>query len=400
MFKLSLVTCFKEDVQFKHIMPLKLNRQGITNPIITQFDFGSPYELKLDINVNSPAWQFFQDSKDYGIRLKTNHLDLVFTLFDRKKVINGVQKLIFMSSSFKLKFSQPLIHDLIYNGSGQQLVNRIDDNFVWTLVSGDRNINITTGLNNNLENLKQICDAAGTWTWLDGGIVEVNPGVFKTEILYGELNDIGKIRENSDPRFTPFRARKRNLLDNFLDLNECLIEYINENDSGEEFSHLFAIGDVGSGAALNDRIEFEESDISADWVNPQYPLVKVYNSFLQKDDIFVFNSFNTLDHKAFATKSFSLLGNSQTIDLLTVITKEDGKKRIYNQAVSYIKENANKRNITCGVALKRLALPGTLIYVQYKETIRLSKIEKIVVNNIKQVYPLRGKTFDLNKIFN
>lgn len=400
MLKLSLIHCFDTISQFKVIMPLELRQGGITEPVISKMDFGAPYELKLKINVNSPAWQLLKDSKDYGIRLTTQYVDLAFVLFDRKQVLNGIQQFTFMSSSFKLKFSQPALHDLIYNGSGNLLISRLDPDFVFTLTTKDRNINLPVGLKNNLENLKEFCDKAGTWTWMDGGIVEISPGIFKTEIFFGELNSIGESRQSSDKRFTPVKARQKSLLDNFFNINDAIINWVHENDSGEEFSHLLAIGDVGQGASLNSKIEFNENDLSAEYIDAEYPLVLIFNPVTQKKEVYIYNSKTSLGHNAFVTETFKLVGNARTDDLTDIITEQDAKKNIYNQGVSFIKSKSIKRKITTDVVLKRICLPGTICDFRYKEVIKKMDGRKYVVFDIDNKYPMRDIDFDLNKVSN
>jgi hypothetical protein len=398
--KLSIVDPFASR-PWSDVALLELRRGGITEAQL-KVAVNEPSQLNFKINTNLGSdWQYLRDNFDTGLKVIGKRYDSIFVKgrqpqFDRDF---GVVNLGFFGASYLLKNSQKLNSDLEYNGSVQTLISRLDPNFAFISIGADRNIKISTGQMNNLELLNECMKAAGGFIWFDGVTVDTGAG-YKPSIYYGAISDI-QATLGLDPHFAPLYIDDRAALDNPFSPDFVILNSVKKNYSGEIYTHLQVLGDVGQATAINSRLKLV--DPGASYINAEFPLVSVINSITGASELYIINTRATPLTKRYSynTQTYTLSANSQDSELRTIRSIDDAREYMYNKGVAWLKQHTYNESYNVDYTLNQICYPGTAIVINRKDTatqIDGSKLEVFNFQNKTQF--IRENTFNLLNINN
>lgn len=383
MLKFSIVDL--TDVgNYKVISPVPLDSQGITKADL-KMDLYNPYQLNLIINKNIGGSLFKKLVYDTstGLKMETKNQTLLFRKDDQTAKEFGVYDVSFLSYSSELTQNYPTVANRTVVEPLSSFLNKIaPDEFVFELISPNRNLTFNTNQASNLFNLKEVVN--GSFSWRETGLVDTGGGIMKTKI------EIGTFETRTPPKI--YRAYNTEF-DDPANLDDLLITNFQVNFTGRFITHLNVVGNVGGGVNSNLSINFDDSDINASYIDPAFPIVKLTNpSYPGEFKFFVVNNEARLQTKknVYKTEVFELDSNSEDENGTAQIQTGNAKERMYRKAVQVLKQNTSSFYPKFDFTAKRVILPGEKVNFKYKEI-----IDNEEIFNFNQTELLRDLNYNL-----
>jgi len=378
MLKFSLVDITNN---FQVITPIPIDLKGVTKAELTMSTFES-YQLKMSINSNIGAniYKNLISNPEIGLKMETSETTLIFVRYDQTAGNFGEYDLTFLSYSTRLTSNFPQVANSVIATSNLStfIDNLGSDEFVFELISSDPTLNFEVPQFSNLEVLKDVAD--GSFSWREFGLVNVG-GVNKVKIQIGTFEN--------QPLNTKFKARQ-SYFDDPEDLNTLLINDVKINFRGELITHLNMIGDIGGGTSSSLSLKFDDSDISADYINPLFPIVKKTKNGVTKYFVENRNARVNLKRDYYKTDTLSLNSNNEDESGGIQIDSFSAKKRMYAKSVDYLKRVEPSFYPVFDCTAKKVILPGEKINYKYKEIIDGEEIFNFNFDDV-----LRSVTYDL-----
>lgn len=394
MFKLDIVNVYDTAVNYKQVRSISLANKDVLDVNI-KLDLNSPHQMQLLVNPNMPFWEEFANNPLYGIRYRTDTLDIVYIKKNPTILMYGETEINLFSTSYKLKTVQRDLRDLLYKGDLATFLGKFPSEFVFTPISSSTNIIIDTGVLDNLELLSGAVGYPEQFGWRENGLVDVGGGVLKTEILYGHFGDdiTSYYNTSSDDRAKPLRTYTFTSSPND-DLDVAPIKSLERRQTGEVYTHIYPVGDTGGGA--NQSTSIRLTNPLASYIDPQYPLVPLYNAERGQNDYYVLNPNaswpvpRVLDYPyTYSVNKFDSSGNAE----LTVAQREE---LLYRAAVSYIQALQVESYFEVDVELKKAVLPGNHIDIRYRSTNQ----DGVIIHDVNEVQTLKPYEYSLNVLQN
>jgi len=159
-----------------------------------------PYNFSnlSDLNITSEKQakqRLYNESTNYLESIKNQN-----SIDSQIKRQNGIVELKFYSSSLDLNSSQrKVIANLDYAGNVSNLVNQLDNNFIFEVLD-NVNITLNTGMYSNFELLNEITKNRSL-SWREMGLVTDNNGNIKTKIQIGNFDNLPPTVQATNPLF-------------------------------------------------------------------------------------------------------------------------------------------------------------------------------------------------------
>jgi hypothetical protein len=267
-------------------------------------DLYEPYQLKATINQNSG--QIFKkliNDPESGLKLETEYYTFVFIKDDQKAKTFGEYSLTFLSHSTMLSYSYPDLANEVINDNISNILNNLDNDFVFEVIGNDFEKNFNTGQKSNLDILKEV--ASGSASWREVGLVDIN-NTKKTKIQVGNFS--GQKVNNRHRAYLP-------IVDDPSNLDDIIINDIKVNFNGRLTTHVNIIGNTGGGSSKNNIITFNKNDLNASYIDPGFPLVEITSPLSNKTKIFVEDSraASQLKQNYYTTEVTRLTSSSQDL---------------------------------------------------------------------------------------
>jgi hypothetical protein len=354
----------------------------------------APNILKIAINTCFARYNDIATKQDFGIRVQDVDQDMLFVFRDRTIDDDGVVTLEMPSYVYTL-LTTPLnnISRVLTNYSLATFLNELDSTFVFTPIGADRDINIVTGANDNLELLTEAVTYGDFFDWVDAGLKLVGSDL-KPNIVYGDFRDIESYyNTSSDARFTPIVYNTVSLVDNIYDDTQLHFEDVEVNTAKESAQYIFPYVNTGMDFTQATTIKLRKTNYS--FVNPQFPIVKQTSSISGEDYYCIINPFAPANNK-FKVYEYEYPANTQNtagnFDTVPEITEEV----LYKRAVAYIQSLKTNTTLTINPTYKKLVLAGTKAKVSYKRVIKGYDGQPLYTQDFSGDYILDNIDLDVN----
>ena len=385
---LQIVNPFDSDFKYESYFTINTQSKGVTSIDLT-YNINQPNFLECVFNTNLPLEAYYAiKDNDYGLRIQNDDHDLLFIQDKSSKKVDsqGQISVNFYSSIYKALYSEPNIIQQQYINSSGIVTTNLVNGFEFTLISQDVTINLSTGINNNLDIIDEIRKASGAWSYFDAGLKAKGDGTYSNQILIGNYNDIDKFGA-IDSRFATEQLQSNNVR-NIFNKNPVLIN-VTSFSNGRKIKYLYPFLDTGQGGgSVNSTKVFTRTNYS--FIDPYYPLVEI-NGKIYIQDV----SYKGLEERFFVYP-VTLTANSDDGEGQQTYDNDDALAYLYRKSVFYYKSQKESTRLDCDIAFKKLTFPKYL-HVNYKKTIR-NKNKKYVIHDINRKMLYKQLKFDLTKI--
>lgn len=394
MFKLDIVNVYDNSVNYRPIRSLSFENHDMLDVNIT-FTINEPQQMQILINPSVPFWKDFVENPTYGIRYRTDTLDFIFIKKKADILTYGETEINLFSSSYKLMTIQRDLRDLLYKGDLSTFLAKFPSEFTFTNISSSKNVIIETGVLDNLKLLTESVSYPEKFGWRDNGIIDSGGGVYKTQILYGNFGEdiTNYYNSSSDVTAKPVNTYSYTSAPND-DLDLAPIKSVERRQTGEVYTHVYPTGDTGGGA--NQSTSIRLTNPTASYIDPQYPLVPLYNSERGQNDYYVLNPNvhwpvpRVVDYAyTYSANKFDSTGNAE-------LTQDQREELLYRATVSYIQALEVTSYNEVDVELKKAVLAGNQININYKFTNQ----DGVVIHDINETQIIKSYQFSLNVLQN
>jgi hypothetical protein len=395
MFKLDIVNLYAPTNNYSIVRTLK---QGDYLDVNIKLDVNNPHQMIITINPNMNFWNEFingVDSELYGIRYRTDTLDHMFLKRDVGVDEYGRTTINMLSTSYKLATFRRDLKDLLYQGDLGAFLNKFPSEFEFINISDTRDIIIETGTLSHLELLTEASTYPEKYGWRENGIIDSGGGVLKTQILYGFLGQDMQayFNSSSDPRCEPLKTYSYTSSPSD-DLNIATLKGVQRKKTGELYTHILPVGDVGSGTATSSSIRLR--DPNASYIDPQYPLVPLNNTETGQIDYYILNPNAKFPVPRCKDYSYTYSINEYNQNGQAKLTPTQYEQILYRKTVSYIQALEVTFYNELDLELKKAVLPGNNVNIKFTQ-----KNEKgDIIHNIDEVQTLQPYEYSLNTIQN
>lgn len=396
MQKITLINPYSSTV-ISDISSINLFNNGLTYFDIEDMSINQPYLAIVKVNANFGYWEELR-TQDLGFRIETDNINLAFVKVDRKMGDFGEQEIRLASASYNLKYSYSY-PDQNYSGSLATFLSNLNSNYVFTPVSGDRNIEIETGWFNDLELLTMALKKAKGWSWRDNGLV-TSGGTTKPQILYGDFGADITNAYNADPTKTwakPGYLSQFQKIDNWKTTDNASLNWIHENESGEYYTYIVSSYSIDGTNNPNSRVVLDPNLITQDGQFPIITVTKSGQQFYAVQNPFVpfFPEKGLFEVMQSPVNAENQAGTQEVSSGLT-------PQKLYSETIAKIKANLVKTNLTFDEKnLKEIILPGNDLFLSWKQVLTLKDGTTRELYNIQnQRKSLNNLKFNLNEIKN
>lgn len=326
---------------------------------------GEPHQLNIAISPTYPHYDKFFDSS-IGILYETSTLRILFVVADTSVDSQGVVEILAYSSISQLAYSMFRLKDIAYSGNLSNFLSLISGDFIFRSISGEKNIELQTGVKNNLVLLDEAIRKPVNFTWRENGLNSSN----QTVILYGDFGaDINSYyEETNDLTAQPIKP--------------IAIKNVGVVNNGQTFSHLLAVGDTGAGTETSTSVRL--TNPQADYIDIRFPLVPVYNTYTNNYDYYIFNSNYNTQIRPERYREYVLTYSG---------TEGDKEKILYKEAVSYLQSFSFSSYNSVDLDIDKAYLPGNQIKIKF-----IKKVNGKTVVNIDENQTLKGYSYNLNTL--
>jgi hypothetical protein len=395
MQKIHLIDCYNgspiRDIGSVDISQQKVVKFLFSERTVGTSDMDSIYQLKVEV---TPDFEYFDllinDTQGlYGFRYETDFVNLAFVIRDKRLKDVGILQLDLESYISVLRESVSYPFQVKGSILASTLLGNLDNRFTYNLLSGDKNVTISTTTKNDYEILKQIVTFVDNWCFRENKLVSVGDGLWKTEILIGNLAKDIEAYYYADtsgrPECQPTEIESFRQYDNLYDLNQVHAGEITSHYPSNFSNRVFVSGDTGQSGSLNATVQLDPARITQRADFPLASVVKGGKTYWYLTNIFI----PALPvRETFLTYSGSTNNENSagTIEINETVTSQ----KLYNYAVSYIQSLNYLRYVTVPAgATKRFTLPGNVVYAKikkaYKGKVLLDIDQTMFDNKVDQI---------------
>lgn len=359
--------------------------------IVSRLD--EPHQLSIEITSHFSRYQELLTRKDFGIRIEQGNQDMLFVFYRRRA--HDTHKVVLTMLSYSHLLMQTKLDNIareLRNYSLATLLGELDSDIVFTPISGDRNIELTTGAQDNLKLLTEAVKYTNFFSWVDGGLIDQG-GQLRPNIIYGDFrNSRDYFNTTGDLRLKPVRVTNLTTTDNIYDAELTFLESASVYDGSEGFSLLFPYVDVGTGFSQSTSPRLRRTDYF--FVNSDFPIVKLTNN--QGLDYYCIRNPFTKGADTVRVYEYEEPSNTQDDQGNFTTQTEVSEEVLYRRAVSYIQASQSQSILSTNLNLKQFTLAGTVADVEYKENINDYDNTTIYTQDYSGTYLLDNLTFNFN----
>jgi len=342
----------------------------IDNREISTSQTDSIYQAKIVISPEFRFYDLIQNdvNMQYGFRYQTSDVNIAFVIRDKKLLANGQMEL-------KLKSSIDILNESTSNPdfvSSNVLVSTVlatlDPRFIYTLISLDRNVILTTDLKNDYNVLKNIIEYADNWSFRENGLVSQGTGIWKTEIIIGNMQNDIEAYYNANPALRteskPIRVTSNRKFSNPDDIDQVVAQDIEVNYASATPNRVYVFGDNNQGLTLNSRSSLNGSIITRN----DFPVSSVIKSNGRR--YWFINNINA-PQGVIREKVLTYVNSTNELDVSnnSVIGENISPQKLYQFGCSYIQGLKYLPTIKIPVSMvRKFTLPGNIVYLKVKKT--------------------------------
>ena len=388
MIKFTFIDAYNTTTQFQNLASFDMRKGDIISWEYS-LNLGDFHQIIVRVSPQFARYKTLREKKNFGIRLQTSTLDLVFLYKDRVELEYGVVELKMVSSTYKLQESLLVNYRINYSGSLATFLASYNTDFDFIAIGADQNIIINTGALTNYEAVTEAIRYPFFFDWLEIG-VKLASGRFKTQILYGDFRQIDTFYNANPSTYPMLKGMKSRQNYDSDDLNVANILNYQINENNIDFNLVLAYTSPDGQANPNTAIDLSPT---GSYVNPQYPVV-TYNGV---NYVLVPEADQTTPKiKVYpVTESANTENSSGTQQVTPAITAEIA----YKKTVAYIQAFKDTLSFKFDLAFKKLTLPGISNNVVFKREVKDTDGTVLYTQNINQTQTPTHFSGSGNEIF-
>jgi hypothetical protein len=360
MIRLSLCEPYNG---WKIVAPIDLKTGDITS---CEFEHRKNQFNQMNITF-SPDFSRYQDitkGKTWGVRLQTDTLDLGFIYYDAIVRPFGLYECKLMSGAYLIQSEFIDNKDRFYSGSLASFLGELTSGAVFTPLGVDTNIEIVTGVLNQLELLDEAIRYPDFFEWVDAGLYDTGGGVMKPEIIYGDFRQIQSYYETSnDERYKPVQVNNFSSIDNTEDTSIVYVEEYKISRQYERPTLLYPYVDNGTGSAQNTRTELTQTNPS--WLIPPFEIVERVSPITGQITRYVRNPFTQNYRERIQVYVIDNTSNTEDSNGSTQVNNEVSEQLLYRRAIWYLSAMSNEDTYSIKPIIKKIILAGTLAKMDF-----------------------------------
>ena len=340
---------------------------GDVGSLYIMLNLRAPHQLNITINSKFSRINDVIRRNDFGIRIQESNQDLLFIFESREVKDDYTVELKMLSYSYKLQLKRLDNMDRDLRGySLATFLGELDQEFEFEPISGDRDIQLITGAENDLKLLTEAITYPEFWDWTDGGLVNVG-GQLKPSILYGDFRKgVAYFDSTGDARLAPQRFSNITTTDN-INSSDTFLTSASVKDGGVGYRFIFPYVNNGQGFAQSTSIRLTRNNYS--FINPQFPVVKFTSPITLQDYYCVVNPFSQTNDNM---KVYDLQEPSNTEDQSgeNTTTVDITEEVLYRRTISYIQSLQSKPVLEVVPQFKNIVLAGATAVVKYTQELK------------------------------
>jgi len=389
MIKLSLCEPYNG---WRIIAPINMNDGDIT---LCEFEHRMNEYNQMNITF-SPQFSRYKDildSKSWGVRLQTDTLDLGFVYYKAIVRPHGLYECTLMSGVYLLGTEYLDNKDRVYKGTLSTFLNSLSTRVAYTPISGDYDIELVTGVSDNIELLNEAIRFPDFIGWIDAGLKDTGGGVMIPEVVYGDFSKIETYYEaTGDERFKPVYVNNYSDSDNTDDNSIIYIDKYKVSRQYERPTLLYAYVDNGGGSAPNTRTELTKT--IAPWINPLYPVIRRRSPITNKFTYYIRNPFALNYIERIGTYTYENTNNTEgQVDL------DISEDYLYRRAIWYLSVMGNQDTYSIQPMIKKIALAGTLAKMDFNDYSKALDGSDQIVTTFDATRLMDNLTYNLETIY-
>lgn len=383
MIKLSLCNPYDG---WRILAPIELHAGHIT---LCEFEHKKNQFNQMNINFSSdfPRIKTITKTKNWGVRLQTENLDLGFVYYDAIERPYGDFECKLMSAAYLLKDEFLDNKDRYYEGDLATFLTELTDNFEFTSISGSYDIKLVTGVTNQFDLMDEAIKYPDFTEWVDVGLKDTGDGFMKPEIIYGDFR-----QDFTDSRFPVLYINNFSKIDNTNDNTAIYIDDYKVSKQFERPTLLYPYVDNGSGASENTRTELTQTNPG--WLNPQFPIVERTSPVTGKVTRYVRNPFAVPYRERIQEYILNNTSNSEE-----GVSEEISEEMLYKRTIWYASTMSEEDTVNINPSIKKIVLAGSLAKMQFIDNTKDHDGSIKTDVSITQDKILDNLTYNLNTIY-
>jgi hypothetical protein len=247
-------------------------------------------------------------------------------------------------------------------------LSELTSEFDFIPISGNRNIELKCGNEDNLKLLHEAVTYAQGYEWVDLGVTEV-AGTLRPVIAYGDFSKIDDYyNTTNDQRLRPVYINSKRQFDNLFDDDIIAIDSVEELDSTQGFSLVYPFANTGTNSSDNTAVVLRKTTYN--FVNKQFPIVAKTSSITGETLYYVRNPFTRVDDEEIKVYEYQDASTTQTESGVFNTQVEITEEVLYKRTVAYIQAMQSQPTLSINPTYKRLIMPGTKAIVDYTQDIK------------------------------